>query len=541
MIRRVGCVRFLVRSDQPGQFLYSHGGRPKLKPPLTVKLVWPLATVSLILLTVGVVGAWHVQQLHRRASKILTLNVASIRAAEELEIATRETRSQLNQYLLTGSRDYLDRVPAVREEADLWLAEAARLATTAQEQIWIAKITAGHQEFDREFQQVSRHTSDESQRQAVMRIIHDVLEVQILDPARDYLDFNEQQLAESSEENDRLASRLVAGLLLLGTCGAVAGVTAGYAMARALRRSIVELNVPIRDVQGKLNEVVGPFPVPTNAGIDGLDAVLRKISERVAMVVEQLQQTQRDVLRSEQLAAVGQLAAGLAHELRNPLMAMKLLVQTASEQGDAEAILTGRDLAIIEEEIERLEHLVQMFLDFARPPKLRVDTFDVRQSVRRAVHLLDQRAAHRGVVLSVRVPQDPVVVEADEMQVRQVLLNLILNAMDAVPNGGAIAVELGAAADSDETHWAVLRVLDNGCGLPAELGNRIFDPFISTKETGIGLGLSICRRIVESHGGSISAASRAGGGSVFTVRLPTVTLERLRTSRPAPVVAATAG
>lgn len=512
-----------------------------MKPPLTVKLVWPLATVSLILLTVGVVGAWHVQQLHRRASKILTLNVASIRAAEELEIATRETRSQLNQYLLTGSRDYLDRVPAVREEADLWLAEAARLATTAQEQIWIAKITAGHQEFDREFQQVSRHTSDESQRQAVMRIIHDVLEVQILDPARDYLDFNEQQLAESSEENDRLASRLVAGLLLLGTCGAVAGVTAGYAMARALRRSIVELNVPIRDVQGKLNEVVGPFPVPTNAGIDGLDAVLRKISERVAMVVEQLQQTQRDVLRSEQLAAVGQLAAGLAHELRNPLMAMKLLVQTASEQGDAEAILTGRDLAIIEEEIERLEHLVQMFLDFARPPKLRVDTFDVRQSVRRAVHLLDQRAAHRGVVLSVRVPQDPVVVEADEMQVRQVLLNLILNAMDAVPNGGAIAVELGAAADSDETHWAVLRVLDNGCGLPAELGNRIFDPFISTKETGIGLGLSICRRIVESHGGSISAASRAGGGSVFTVRLPTVTLERLRTSRPAPVVAATAG
>jgi signal transduction histidine kinase len=264
---------------------------------------------------------------------------------------------------------------------------------------------------------------------------------------------------------------------------------------------------------------VGPFSVPTNAGIDGLDAVLRTISERVAMVVEELQQTQQDALRSEQLAAVGQLAAGLAHELRNPLMAMKLLVQSACEQGN-EASLCGPDLAVIEEEIGRLEHLVQMFLDFARPPRLEKHEVDLRNAIGQVVHLLEPRAAGRVVQLRFKPPRKPVVVEADETQIRQVLLNLILNAMDAVAAGGRIDVQVVLQHERDVGRWAVIRVADDGCGLPAELGDRIFDPFVSTKETGIGLGLSICRRIVETHRGEITAAPAPAGGTVFTVRLP---------------------
>ena len=503
-----------------------------MKLLLTYKFVWPLATVSLLVLGLGVFGAWHVHELQQRASEILAVNVASIRAAEELEIAFRETRYQLNQYLLTEDRSFLQKVPDLQVEAGRWLQEAERLATTEKEQKLIEQIKLGYQEFQDEYSVVEKQQSGPVPTEAVRRLAGQVLPDEILAYARQYLDVNEQDLSRSSEQNNRLASRLAAGLLLLGICGAAAGGIAGYTMARAVRRSIVELNVPIRDVQGKLNEVVGPFSIPTNAGIDGLDAVLRTISERVTMVVEELQQTQQDALRSEQLAAVGQLAAGLAHELRNPLMAMKVLVQSACEEGD-EASLGGRDLAVIEDEIRRLEHLVQMFLDFARPPMLVKRAIDLRTTAERAVYLLEPKAARRGVTLTFKPPDGPVVVEVDENQIRQVLLNLLVNSMDAVCNGGTIHVQMDRRSQTDSADWAVIRISDDGCGLPVELGNRIFDPFVSTKETGVGLGLSICRRIVETHGGGITATAASAGGTLFTVRLP---VGSPSDSRPTPVV-----
>src|SRR5262249_3905520 len=143
------------------------------------------------------------------------------------------------------------------------------------------------------------------------------------------------------------------------------------------------------------------------------------------------------------------------------------------------------------------------------------------------------RAARRGVQVSCDLPARPALVEADVAQVRQLLLNLLLNAIDAIPGEGAVRVRLtrhagrwtdpdwvpeGPAATID--HWLALQVADTGRGLPAELGARIFDPFVSTKETGTGLGLTICKRIAEAHEGDIAAANRPEGGAVFTVRLP---------------------
>lgn len=489
-----------------------------MKSHLEFRLFWPLATVSLLLLGLGVFGAWHVHELQRRVSAVLSVNVASIRAGEELEIAIRRIRHHLNQFLITQDPKWLENVLDLQLEADEWMAAARRFARTPEEVSFIDEMEAGYKSFTGELDAL-RPFSANSDREIVNQLAQGVLSNQILEHAQEFLDVNEQELHRSAEENDRLASRLALGLLLLGLCGATAGGGVGYLMARAVRRSIVELSVPIRDVQGKLNEVVGPFSVPTNAGIDGLEAVLRTISERVTMVVEELQQTQQDALRSEQLAAVGQLAAGLAHELRNPLMAIKLLVQSACEQG-AEAQLVGRDLSVIEEEILRLEQLVQMFLDFARPPQPQKHTIDLCSTVERVIRLLEPRAAAREVSLTLHAADEPVRVEADEAQIRQVLLNLILNSLDAVSSGGRIALRVESHAKPHVGRWAVIRVIDNGCGLPMQLGNRIFDPFVSTKETGIGLGLSICRRIMETHNGGITAAGTPDGGTVFTVRLP---------------------
>jgi signal transduction histidine kinase len=244
-------------------------------------------------------------------------------------------------------------------------------------------------------------------------------------------------------------------------------------------------------------------------------------------VVEQLHARHREVMHADQLAAVGQLAAGLAHELRNPLMCMKTLVQSAKRHGDV-AHFDSRDLTVLDEEISRLENLLQAFLDFARPAKTETREVDIARIVRQTASFLSRRAEGRNVTIECRLPERPLVVQVDEAQLRQVLFNLLLNALDAVQNGGVISVDarhdddgLANVKSNDGSQpYTRLRVADNGRGLPAHDRDRIYEPFFSTKDTGLGLGLAISQRIIDAHGGELIALDREGGGAIFEIRLP---------------------
>jgi signal transduction histidine kinase len=499
---------------------------------LMVRMTAPILAISALLLTVGVVGAWYVQRLQRNVSGNLLWNVSSMRAAEELEMAVRDVRTQLDLFLIRGDRQELEEVPRLRRHTEAWLARAERLAVTRREKELITRARRGHAQFFALFQRIRRQPSADLAGQ--VRRMEEVLVSKILRPVHEYLDFNEDEVAGTAAENQSLSEWLVLGLLLLGTCGAGAGLLAGFGIARGIRRSIVRLSVPIRDAAGKLNEVVGPIPLSAGWNLNELQGVLSKMASEIGTVTRRLRQSQREVLRAEQLAAVGQLAAGMAHELRNPLMSMKILVQAAAERNDAG--LGGRDLAVLEEEITRLEALIRTFLDFARPPQLDKRPFPVQSLVEQTLGLISARAWQQGVRIDGDFPDEPLIIEADMGQVRQVVLNLLLNALDALPRGGTVWVQASRGERQDgedwpgpgtacatrkgEVPWLTLRVADDGPGLPAGLGEQIFEPFVSTKQTGVGLGLSICRRIIEAHGGVIRAANRPEGGAVFTVQLP---------------------
>jgi signal transduction histidine kinase len=168
--------------------------------------------------------------------------------------------------------------------------------------------------------------------------------------------------------------------------------------------------VPIRAAAGQLDEVVGPITFRIGADLNELESVLRLIAERIGAIIERLRQSERETLRAEQLATLGQMAAAMAHELRNPLTAMKMLVQgaMAGEDWGLDAAgpggLRGRDLAVLEEEISRLEHLTQSFLDFARPPQLEKRTLDVRPLVEQTVRVVAERAAATGTRIELVAP-----------------------------------------------------------------------------------------------------------------------------------------
>lgn len=491
-----------------------------MKTRFFARMTWPILMLSILTLAGGILSAWQVYHSQRDAFAALTRSVASMRAAEELVIAFHDMREQLHLFQRSGDRErlkYLLQKRQGRQGTDHWLkVMMERTAGTEKKQELIGRVQSGYEHFFAVFQNLSENTPEPNQLATQVRDLADkTLTGEILQPAQDYLDIIEKQIDTDIDNNRSVIRNIVLGLVLLG----ISALVSGFGISWAISRSIVRLSVPIRDAAGKLNEIVGPITLSARWGLDELEGVLRTISDHIGAVIERLQQSEREARRAEHLAAVGQLAAGIAHELRNPLMPIKILVQSAADRRPSPG-LDGRDLAVLEQEISRLERSIQMFLDFARPPRIEKRTFEVREVLDQIVQLLQARAERQGVRIERRFPEEPMLLQADVGQIRQVVLNLLLNALDAVAGGGTIWLELRP----EEGNWLVLSVSDSGGGLPGGLGAQIFEPFVSTKETGLGLGLSICKRIVEAHEGAIQADNRPEGGAVFTVRLPCVDL-----------------
>jgi signal transduction histidine kinase len=183
--------------------------------------------------------------------------------------------------------------------------------------------------------------------------------------------------------------------------------------------------------------------------------------------------------------------------------------------------LTSQTLHVIHGELIRLQHTVQAFLDFARPPALQPTAVDLHGVVEHAVELVRARALQQRVTLKVSGASDPIVAMIDRGQIEIVLVNLLLNALDAMPDGGHLVVGLERNAQSS----VCLSVTDSGKGIAPEILDRLFIPFVSNKPTGTGLGLSISRRIIEQHGGCMTAANQPQGGARFTITLPGIILE----------------
>jgi PAS domain S-box-containing protein len=252
-------------------------------------------------------------------------------------------------------------------------------------------------------------------------------------------------------------------------------------------------------------------PLHTQHGLL-VTSLIRDITERRKL--QQLQR-ERDLMRAEQMMAIGQVAAGVAHELRNPLTSVKGLVQVNRKEAETRGLPT-EDLQIIEHEIRRMERTLQTFLDFARPPKPERRRVDLELVVGRVFSLVGGRAQKQKVQLRFQPPAQPVSLELDQDLIQQLVLNLTLNALDAMPRGGTLEIEISSAGNEH----VELRVIDSGPGIASELLPRIFEPFVSSKETGLGLGLAVSRRIAEDHQGKLEALNRPEGGACFVLHLP---------------------
>jgi two-component system, NtrC family, sensor histidine kinase HydH len=239
----------------------------------------------------------------------------------------------------------------------------------------------------------------------------------------------------------------------------------------------------------------------------------RRTAEQLSTANVQIQQAEEAVRRSDRLAALGQLSAGLAHELRNPLGTIRGSAEMLTRSVSAENEIAREVAGFISSEVDRANSLITRFLHFARPLELRPDKADLTQTIDRAVANVAREAPGISIYKNYAPEIPPFSFDAELME--RVLYNLILNAVQATAPGGAVTVKTRAAAKAVE-----ISVIDRGSGIDAKNLGAIFNPFFTTKAEGVGLGLAIVAKIVDEHGGKIAVESEPGKGSVFQVLLP---------------------
>ncbi len=237
-------------------------------------------------------------------------------------------------------------------------------------------------------------------------------------------------------------------------------------------------------------------------------------ARRLSEVYAQLQKSFEQLRRADRLSALGELSAGLAHEIRNPLGSIEGAVQILSRRELPED--TRQEFTdLVYREIARLKGLLTNFLEFARPAPPQMVASDVGLLLESVAKLASETATMAKVDLCIKVAGDLPPLPVDAEQIKQVLLNLVINAVQAMPSGGQVTLRASLEGDS-----ARVEVEDEGVGIPAENLERIFDPFFTTRTNGTGLGLSIAYQIVSQHGGHIAAKRNPQRGMTFSVTLP---------------------
>ena len=298
---------------------------------------------------------------------------------------------------------------------------------------------------------------------------------------------------------------VVYGLALLGP---ILSIVLWLAVGTGLTRSLDALVQATRQLKaGDLDHRV-----------EGLRDEFAELSDSFNEMAGSLQTQIRLMQRTEQLVVVGELAAGLVHEIKNPLAGIKAAMQVLAK----EASVSEEDREVLRKvarEVVGLESLLKSFLEFAKPSRPRLADVDVNEFVESVVAFyMRSHAVRPGQPVRIVRTLGPVPpVRVDPMQLQQILLNLLLNAVDAMPNGGAVEVRTASDGPAGELH---IDIADGGRGIAPEHAGQIFRPFFTTKAGGTGLGLAVSKRLAEQQGGSISFTRNAGGGTTFRIRLP---------------------
>jgi signal transduction histidine kinase len=321
------------------------------------------------------------------------------------------------------------------------------------------------------------------------------------------LGISEHQRFELLDAVQRKTLVALAGLSL-------GAVMVGVYLARRFLRPLPLLTQSARKIGDQLwGETV---PVSGSDEIGELARTFNDMSMRLKRAFEESQQATERLVQADKFAALGSLSTTLAHELKNPLTSVKMIMEAAIDK-DRQVDCTREDFDVMLHEVQRMEGALNQVLALAGPQRLELREQDINQVIRDVFALTRHRLEIGGVRASLELDETVPPFTLDAKRMEQVLLNLIVNAVEAMPRGGKLVIRTGWTPSPPRVHIAIQ---DNGMGIPAAIRGRVFDPFFTSKENGTGIGLSVVYTLVREQGGEIDLESQEGAGTIFRITFP---------------------
>jgi signal transduction histidine kinase len=478
---------------------------------LRIRIYLILSTLVIITMAGGLVMVWYTYRMDDLLTQIVDKNVAAFETAEALMTALVNQKGFVSYYFLDGDPDWLRQLGEYRQIFRERLKEARGLVETDQEMGDIDLIDSEYAQYvSSKDRVISLYKAGE--RKAGAELHKQVRRhfFRILDLCEEYKQRHADRILKARDSNRSQAERL--------------RIIAGSAMLVSLLLALLLIFVLVKQVLGPVRKLARETDTETTTDYPGDE--VKALSRRVRGLIadmdhthSELEKSRETLLQAEKLALVGKLAAGTAHSIRNPLTSVNMrlfslgrALNLTPEQRE--------DLGVISEEIRHIDTIVQNFLEFSRPPKLKMQRISPSDVVDMAVQLLQHRLKSYDVAIRIdregRLPE----IEADPEQLKEVLVNLVVNACEAMNRGGQIVIQEKEGDYPDVGRVVVIRLADNGPGIPDSIQDKILQPFFTTKEEGTGLGLSIAARILEEHGGNLDLISEEGEGATFVVTLP---------------------
>ncbi|ABK16341.1 sensor histidine kinase [Syntrophobacter fumaroxidans] len=472
-----------------------------------------ILTVIVLLVSVTIasslLGIWWIRRATSLFVNSIDTSVAAVNVTQELETALAMQRGLLSYYFLDGNAEWLTQLDHHRLGFEEWLKKARELSRSDRHHELLNEIESKYVRHNgARDQAISLY--DSGNRDGGLKLVRETR-----NPFYSVRELCEQYKQMQYREISLVRTNILERMSLLRSISFAVmglGIALGLGLVILIHRRILE---PI----GRLAVETGRTGSRPADEVKALAENVHGLLKDVDRTQTQLQQSREHLLQSEKLALVGKLAAGVAHSIRNPLTSVKMRLFTMERTLDLSSN-QKEDFDVISDEIRHIDNILQNFLEFSRPPKLKMQRISPSDVVDMAIQLLRHRIESYGVTLELyrqrRLPE----IEGDPEQLKEVLVNLIVNACEAMGDGGKILIREEEGVTEPQGRVAVVRVSDNGPGIPEAIREKVFQPFFSTKEEGTGLGLSIAARIIEEHKGCLNLRARQSKGATFIITLP---------------------
>jgi len=481
------------------------------KISLRIRIYSILIALVFITMAGGIVTVWYTYRMEHLLTSITEKDIVALQTAEALEIALVNQKGFVSYYFIDGDPEWLRRLGEFRQIFTERLNEALHIAESELEREALYQIKAEYARYitikDRviSYYQDGKREAGIALHRQVWRLFFTVLEF-----CDKYKDIHEGRILQAKSDSQTQAANLrIIAAIAVGTGLLLALLLAfvlGFQILGPVRRLTVETGI-----EGDT--------VTAGDEVKALSRSVRGLIQNVDQTQSELQKSRESLLLAEKLALVGKLAAGMAHSIRNPFTSVKMRLFSLNRSLEF-TDTQKEDFEVISEEIRHIDTIIQNFLEFSRPPKLKIQSVSPSIVVDQAIALLKHRLKSYDVKVTIERERNLPEIDVDPEQLKEVFVNLVINACEAMEKGGSIVIREQDSMSPPQDRLAVIELSDNGPGIPESIRDQVLQPFFTTKEEGTGLGLSIADRIIEEHHGRMDIESNQSGGTTFIISLP---------------------